>query len=792
MQKIKKILTALIAVALSVTSLSVDNVYAVSNEGDGSYKYVMFADKIELNSSHVSINGKYTDNPTETMLDKQRSVVKNFILSNINSENGYSDETIILKKLENSNMGCIQDINVDQDVINTDSVLYSENGNINISSTDVNYKGLIYAPAGTINITGKNVNLNAILIAKEINTNAENITANKNQEMADFLGTESDTYSEIHDIYTYSYDIFSNITKIDIGARNLVTYHYKDSFTTCLESEQYANGTSINYLKENFEDSDRQSESALEEYVSNNIVKSSEKKDGDTIYYDNTINNDIAEEDDTLTYELTENNSIENVTDKEENDTSYIYDEDNQLIRVNDKKLDRTFLYSYDGRGNITDRQEYAYTEGVPTDVIQKDNYTYDSDWKDSLIAYNGEKIPTDEIGNPLSYKGWSFRWEVGNQLKTAVNDQHNLIFDYDDFGLRVSKTDNGTRTSYKYIDRNIVEQDDGVDKLIFKYDDDFNIIGVNINGTDYFYEKNIQNDIVKILDASGNVVVEYTYDPWGKVESITGELADTADTVGTVNPIRYRGYYYDKETELYYLRSRYYDPGTCRFINADNLWYLCCDNNLFKYCNNNPVNFIDENGHLAWNGGTPIINSAQDSKDYNALVSTAKKSLQALGFENITSSRAIGYLSATHEFSIRSFERRCHFLAQCAVESLWGRYRTELGDEDYFADKSYSYKYRGSGYIHITGSANYKAFGNYVGDTNVYSQGADYVVENYAWQASGWWWMHNSINKLVDNGASVDDISLKVTNASSVAVLNKNAKGAERRAAYKKIKKLL
>ena len=78
---------------------------------------------------------------------------------------------------------------------------------------------------------------------------------------------------------------------------------------------------------------------------------------------------------------------------------------------------------------------------------------------------------------------------------------------------------------------------------------------------------RNVQNDIVALVDDSGKTVVNYVYDSWGKLLSITGSLKDT---VGIQNPFRYRGYYYDNETGMYYLKNRYYDPGLRRFIGSD------------------------------------------------------------------------------------------------------------------------------------------------------------------------------------------------------------------------------
>ena len=110
---------------------------------------------------------------------------------------------------------------------------------------------------------------------------------------------------------------------------------------------------------------------------------------------------------------------------------------------------------------------------------------------------------------------------------------------------------------------------------------------------------KNLQGDIIGITDASGNIVAKYTYDSWGKLISIkdASDVDKTTDTtfIGYINPLRYKGYYYDSETGLYYLNARYYDPEVGRFISADET--LDGGYNLFEYCHNNPVILYDPNG---------------------------------------------------------------------------------------------------------------------------------------------------------------------------------------------------
>ena len=211
-----------------------------------------------------------------------------------------------------------------------------------------------------------------------------------------------------------------------------------------------------------------------------------------------------------------------------------------------------------------------------------------------------GQSITYDAIGNPLSYRGMTLSWEGGRRLASVSKEGLSASYVYNSDGIRTQKTVNGVTTNY-YLDGNsILRQVTGNDVLEFFYDTN-GVLGFYYNNTPYYYLKNLQGDIVGILDANGTQVVSYTYDAWGAPLSVTGTAADT---IGQINPFRYRSYYYDNETGLYYLNSRYYDPETCRFISVDGIYDTntgLLSHNMFAYCNNNPVNMIDSTGTGPW-----------------------------------------------------------------------------------------------------------------------------------------------------------------------------------------------
>ena len=282
-----------------------------------------------------------------------------------------------------------------------------------------------------------------------------------------------------------------------------------------------------------------------------------------------------------------------NITSVSKNGTvveSYEYDGLNQLVKVTNGA--NVTEYAYDAGGNLT---------SVKLNGEVQDTYGYtDAGWKDLLTSFNGQAITYDEIGNPLAYRdGYAFTWQYGRRLSSISHNGDSISYTYNPDGIRTSKTVNGTTTKYHVMNGTLLGQTKGSDTIVFLYDEKGNKYGFDYNGTKYYYIFNVQGDVIGILNQAGQKIVSYTYDPWGKVLSVDGS---EASAIGQINPIRYRGYYYDTETGFYYLQSRYYDPTVRRFLNADavisGVGRDIRGYNMFSYCMNNPVNLSDNIGN--------------------------------------------------------------------------------------------------------------------------------------------------------------------------------------------------
>ncbi len=339
----------------------------------------------------------------------------------------------------------------------------------------------------------------------------------------------------------------------------------------------------------------------------------------------------------------------------------YTYDELSRLIREDNKKLNKTTVFSYDIGGNILEKVEFMYTKKPTKELVGGTRFAYHyptSGWKDQLLKFNNENFVYDNLGNPTTYRDKTLTWKYGRQLASFEN----ITYKYNADGIRISKTNADNITTHFYLDgTKILAQDNG-NLLTFKYGID-GVIGFTYQGVgDFYYKKNIFGDIIGIIDKNGQEIAKYTYDAWGNHKSyalnngtfvdISLETSYTQDglnnkLIAELNPFRYRGYYFDTETHLYYLNSRYYDPEIGRFINADEINYLNPETinglNLYAYCINNPLLYYDIKGRDPYKISTfSSINNnkfifANIVERFSTSQSSIKNNLFKLLFFNIT-----------------------------------------------------------------------------------------------------------------------------------------------------------
>ena len=295
--------------------------------------------------------------------------------------------------------------------------------------------------------------------------------------------------------------------------------------------------------------------------------------DGRTLSYEYDAEERITSV--TESYKTADNKTITNITE-------YTYDALGQLLTetVNGSVVNSM---KYDNYGNIVSKNGKEYL--------------YDTTWRDLLKSYDGYDIEYDAQGNPTKYLGHTLTWEKGRQLRSFDNN----TYTYNANGIRTSKTVNGVKHEYTLDGTKILRETWNGNTLVPIYDSEDSVCGIIYNGTPHYFLKNLQGDIIAIANAKGEVEARYTYDAWGAITNISG--TDEGISIAVVNPFRYRGYYYDVELDLYYLGSRYYDPYVGRFISPDAVYYLGANGdlvgyNLYSYCSNNPVMYVDPSGH--------------------------------------------------------------------------------------------------------------------------------------------------------------------------------------------------
>ena len=295
---------------------------------------------------------------------------------------------------------------------------------------------------------------------------------------------------------------------------------------------------------------------------------------------------------------------------------SYKTDSLGNVTNVSDSVFG-SHAYTYDSRGFLIKEDNTSYTYDDNGNMITSGNSTYKYDNLNRLISINGDSIfySFTNPGNPRLFKDTEYKFEgrrlVGISEDLGVDEQQTVDYTYNSNGLIIKKVlgywyadDRDSEeytTKYYYDGEKLITEIGPRNRLDFLYDENGILYGlIKDSSRKYFYIRDFMSNILGLVDDSGNIVVKYKYDAYGNRISIT----DTSGCdLGNINPFRYKGYYYDDDVEMYYCKSRFYVPSWHRWLNSDSISYLEPKNitslNLFTYCNNNPVMYVDPTGRF-------------------------------------------------------------------------------------------------------------------------------------------------------------------------------------------------
>ena len=358
----------------------------------------------------------------------------------------------------------------------------------------------------------------------------------------------------------YINGLYSSSTTIEAlkAAKLLLHKTGFDEFLNVVDSSVISNGTKVVSNSYTFKEEDG---------VIGNAIASEEITFGDQ-----TV---------TRTYETDDLNRITNIYDPVFGNNYYRYGNEGNLIQNNSK------TYSYDENRNILNINgvNCNYVNGKLTKVGA------------NVITYNGF--------NPATWKNFAFNF-VGRMLMSVNDGTRTIGFEYNHEGLRTKKIVGSLVKNYYYEGSKLLRESTPYYDIDFDFNEYDELIGFKYNQDQYYYVRDVLKNILGIVDSTGNLVVKYSCDAWGNQQVLDANGVIVTDTsfIGHINPFRYKGYYYDVETGLFWCNSRYYNPEWGRWISPDSIEYLDPSSinglNLYAYCGNDPVNNLDPNGH-AW-----------------------------------------------------------------------------------------------------------------------------------------------------------------------------------------------
>ena len=449
-----------------------------------------------------------------------------------------------------------------------------------------------------------------VTIDDEITLKQSNFSYNDDKLLS---SSETDT---IETNYSYNQNkLVSQLTR-NFADSNSFTYNYAYSYNQnpYLCTSYSYNNFIINYDYDLLERIKEKKTS----YNGNVLLK--EKygyvKDGDQTF--NLINHlqvaILNKTKDDYQYVYDKNGNIAEIFENGKLINQYTYDENNRLIKETDTILKQKIKYLYDKNNNILNKTFYDLSTN---ELIKEDKYQYASNLiSDLLVKFNDESFSYDEYGNIKTFRNQTCKFDNFHKINQIGENN----FTYNALGCRTRKNS----IYYDYDAQGLLCKEQSNHTIIYHYENN-RVCSINVDGKDYLLRRNLLQDVTHIYDVDGNLCAMYHYDAWGnhKVYDEFGVENSDVDFIGNINPIRYRGYYFDKETGLYYCNSRYYSPELCRWISADSIDYLDPNSinglNLYVYCNNNPIMYADPLGNLPFFILIVIIGAVAGAVSYAA-----------------------------------------------------------------------------------------------------------------------------------------------------------------------------
>ena len=405
----------------------------------------------------------------------------------------------------------------------------------------------------------------------------------------------------------------TSLVKVNNSTINSNVVYTKDEFGRIKKELITTNGTQTLIREFTYVDTDNKA---------TNLIKTIKLSKGATLV-------------DTLNYEYDIMGRIKQIYNTSDTiNTTYQYDKLGRLVRENNKEIDKSIVITYDKNGNILTKKFGPYTTDTFS-ATSTESFAYSSIYSDKLNSYKEQTVYVSTTGNITKIGSTSYSWSKETLLSSVYKSSYTYSdYAYDGAGVRIQKSvyNNGTTETHRYVCdgtrilKEIITGGSYAGTLTFIYLGN-QVIGFNYNSNNYFFQKNLQGDIISIYNSSNTKVASYEYDAWGN-HTIT---LDT-DSIGTINPFRYRGYYYDRESNLYYCNARYYNPEISRWMSLDSLEYIdeskingC---NLYCYCFNNPIMYVDSSGHfpVAIEAITTFVDGAMELYEFGL-----KSSLKSL-----------------------------------------------------------------------------------------------------------------------------------------------------------------